>query len=228
MVRQYNIEQLQTMRRTADNNVADNDNDISMCANCGKEGANICNKCKQVTYCNAVCKKVHKKKHEKQCERYLAVLHDIELFRQPPTLYGDCPICFLRLPTLDTGREYMSCCGKTICSGCSYAPVYDNQGNKVDNEKCPFCRTPDPDTEKEINERQMKRAEMNDPIAICNTGCDYRDGTCGYPQDDTKALELWHRAAELGCAGAYTAIGYAYQWGKVWKLTRRRLITIMK
>ena len=63
----------------------------------------------------------------------------------------------------------MSCCGKTICSGCSYAPVYDNQGNKVDNQKCAFCRTPDPDTEKEINERQMKRVEMNDPILQFST-----------------------------------------------------------
>jgi len=44
------IGQLQNMS-TADNNV-------SICANCGKEGAyNTCNKCQQVKYCNAVCKK---------------------------------------------------------------------------------------------------------------------------------------------------------------------------
>jgi len=211
-------------------NMSTADNTISICANCGKEGNDVnnsCNNCKQVKYCNAVCKKVHKKKHKKDCEEHIrlaaekhneelriaAELHDIELFKQPPPYHEDCPICFLRLPSLPSGSIYMSCCGKTICSGCSYAPVYDDQGNKVDNQKCPFCRTPDPDTEKEVNERQMKRVEMNDPIAIFNTGCDYREGTCGYPQDDTKALELWHRAAELGYAEAYCNIGNAYSNG---------------
>jgi len=155
-------------------------------------------------------------------------ISDEELFKQPPTTEEDCPICFLRPPTLDTGREYMSCCGKMICSGCSYAPVYDSQGNKVDNEKCPFCRTPGPDTEKEINERQMKRVEMNDPIAIFNTGCDYRDGTCGYPQDDTKALELYHRAAELGYAGSYVSIGYAYSFGEGVEVDKKKAIHYWK
>ena len=51
---------------------ADNDINMSVCANCGKEGAsNTCNKCKMVMYCNAVCKKVHKKKHKKDCEEYI-------------------------------------------------------------------------------------------------------------------------------------------------------------
>ena len=71
---------------------------------------NTCNKCKQVRYCNAVCKKVHKKKHKKECEEHVrlaaqkhneelriaAELHDIELFKQPPPA-EDCPICFIRL-----------------------------------------------------------------------------------------------------------------------------------
>jgi len=68
--------------------------DVSVCANCGKEGANnICNKCKQVKYCNAACKKKHRKKHKKQCERQVAKLHDEELFKEPPPL-EDCPILF--------------------------------------------------------------------------------------------------------------------------------------
>jgi len=49
--------------------------DTSTCANCGKEGnsddMNICNKCKQVKYCNAACKKKHRHKHKKHCERYV-------------------------------------------------------------------------------------------------------------------------------------------------------------
>jgi len=215
------IGQLQNMS-TADNNV-------SVCANCGKEGAkNICNKCKKATYCNAVCKKVHKKKHKKQCEEYVklatekhneelrlaAEKHDEVLFKQPPPL-DDCPICFLQLPFLDpTGKKYMTCCGKRICSGCCYAPLYDNQGNEVDNQKCPFCRAPWPDTEEEIIKRYKIRMEAGDPIAIFNIGMFYRDGKRGKPQDYTKALELFHRARDLGHPEAYGSIGFAYMIGE--------------
>jgi len=42
---------------------ADDGGVVSGCANCGKEGANnVCNKCKQVKYCNAACKKKHRSK----------------------------------------------------------------------------------------------------------------------------------------------------------------------
>ena len=138
-------------------NMVNNKEDvIPVCANCGKEGDNvnnICNKCKMVKYCNASCKKKHRKKHKKDCEEnqrlaaeHAAELHDKELFKQPPPEHGDCPICFLRLPSLETGWKYKTCCGKVICSGCCYAPLYDNQGNEVDNKKCPFCRVPTPTT----------------------------------------------------------------------------------
>ena len=63
-----------------------NENDVSTCANCGKEGSNlnICNKCKAVKYCNVACKKKHRSKHKKQCEKSVAELHDKALFREPP------------------------------------------------------------------------------------------------------------------------------------------------
>jgi len=201
--------------------------DISVCANCGKEGDNvnnICNKCKQVKYCNAACKKKHRHKHKKECERRVAELHDEELFKQPPP-EEDCPICFLLMPTLgSTGCRYQTCCGKIICSGCIHAPVFDNQGNEVDNEKCPFCRTPEPKSEKEFNQRRMKRVDLDDPIAMYNVGCDYRDGSTGHPQDYTKALELFYRSGELGCAIAYLNIGYAYNHGKGVKVDKKKAI----
>ena len=188
---------------------------LSVCANCGKEGNkvnNVCAKCKQVKYCNAVCKKKHRSKHKKQCERRVAELHDEKLFKQPPP-DEDCPICFQQLPFLHTGSTYYACCGKMICSGCVYAPLYDNQGNKVDNKKCPFCRTPWPSSDDDMIKREKKRIEAKDPRAIFNIGIYYRDGICGYPQDHTKALELWHQAGEFGSAKAYTNIGYSYQQG---------------
>ena len=204
-------------------NMSTGDEDVSECANCGKEGDdvnNVCNKCKMVKYCNAVCKKVHKKKHKKDCEEHVklaaeraAELHDKKLFRQPPPA-EDCPICFLRIPSLASGSVYYSCCGKEICSGCSHAPRYDHQGNIVDNEKCPFCIIPTPYTNEEIVERTMKRMKANDTQAIYSLGGYYADGAHGLPQDYAKALELWHQAAELGNASAYRSIGFAYNNGR--------------
>jgi len=206
---------------------ADNEDSMSVCANCGKEGSDVtnsCNKCNQVKYCNAACKKKHRHKHKKHCEEYVrlaaenaAELHDIELFKQPPSQHGDCPICFIQLPALDSGRRYKTCCGKVICSGCTYAPVYDNQGNKLDiikQNECAFCRAVAPKTNEEMIKREKIRVEANDAKAIYNQGIYYSDGIDGYPQDYVKALELYHRAAELGCANAYCSIGYAYDTGR--------------
>jgi len=64
--------------------------------------------------------------------------------------------------------------------------------------------------------------ELDDPIAIHSFGCDYKDGTCGYPQDHSKALELYHRSGELGFAGAYNSIGYAYNNGEGVKVDKEK------
>ena len=183
------------------------------CANCGKEGhdsdMNTCNKCKMAKYCNAACKKKHRKKHKKQCERRVAELDEKALFKQPPPV-DDCPICFLRMPCLTSAQVYMSCCGKLICRGCNHAPLYDNRGNKVNNEKCAFCRTPNPTSEREMIERYEKRMKLNDATAFYNIGGFYSEGLYGYPQNYAKASELYHRAAELGCVESHNNIGYAY------------------
>jgi len=220
----------------SNNNIASTgvDSSISMCANCGKEGTNInntCNKCKQVKYCNAACKKKHRSKHKKACEEHIrlsaehaAEVRDEKLFKQPPPQWGDCPICFQRIPTLNTGRRYQTCCGKIICCGCSHAPVYDDQGNEVDNEKCPFCRIPTPYTDEEGNEREKKRMEANDAEAIFNVGTYCYFGANGFPQDYTKALELFHRAAELDYATAYNSIGYAYDFGQGVEIDKKKAV----
>jgi len=59
-----------------------------------------------------------------------------------------------------------------------------------------------------------KRSEAGDPVAIFNQGNNYQVGVHGYPQDHRKALELWHRAAELGYFTANGNIGSAYYLGK--------------
>jgi len=158
--------------------------------------------------------------HKKECRKRAAELHDEELFKQPPS-EDDCPICFQQLPFLYTGRRYYTCCGKEICGGCVYAPRYDNLGNKVDKEKCPFCRTPNP-TSKEAVEWLRKRVEANDILAINNLGNYYRGGLNGYPQAYDKALEYWHKAVELGYSAAYCAIGDAYDDGEGVEVDRKK------
>ena len=165
-------EKLQNMS-AADNN---HDVNVPVCANCGKESSdvnNVCNKCKQVKYCNASCKKKHRHKHKKECYEHIkqaakhaAELHDKKLFKQPPPK-EDCPICYLPLPSLTSGFQYMLCCGKIICSGCCYAPVYNSQGNKVNNKKCPFCRTRWPTSDEEDIRRVMIRIDAGGTHLQC-------------------------------------------------------------
>ena len=144
--------------------------------------------------------------HEEELERErrVAELHDEKLFKQPPPR-EDCPICMILLPSSDTGSKYSACCGKVICGGCIHAVEKRDGGVRL----CPFCRTPTPDTE-EIIEQMKKRMEVDDAVAIYEMGCCYSDGDCGLPQDRAKALELWHRAAELGNTASYHNIGMAY------------------
>jgi len=144
---------------------------VDICANCGKGeestgSLKACTACKLVKYCDRECQIAHRPQHKKECRKRAAELHDELLFKQPPLEHGDCPICFLRMPSLETGRRYQACCGKMICSGCMHAPVYDNQGNEVDNQKCPFCRTPTCRTNEEMIQRIKKRMDAGDAIAI--------------------------------------------------------------
>jgi len=96
-----------------------------------------------------------------------------------------------------SGSKWYGCCGKVICTGCMYAPVYDNQGNEVVKKICPFCRTPPPMTDEDMVKRYKMRMELNDANAIYSLGGFYVQGSHGLPQSITKALELWHRAGSL-------------------------------
>ena len=195
-----------------------NNNNGNVCANCGKgeESTNslkVCTACKLVKYCNRECQIAHRLQHKKECKKRAAELHDEALFKQPPP-EEDCPICMIRLPMLRTGSKYMSCCGKEICCGCIFAPVYDHEGNEVDEESCPFCRSPPSFSDQDTLKRVQKRVKAGDAEAIFSLGQFYNQGLYGLPQDYEKALELWHRAGELGSAAAYCSIGLAYGNGR--------------
>ena len=188
------------------------------CANCGKgeeaeSDLKTCTACKLVKYCSRDCQIAHRPQHKRECKKRAKELHDEKLFEQPPPL-EDCHICFLQLPTLETGRMYMECCGKIICCGCTLAPVYDDKGNIVPDVFCPFCRSSPPISKEEMIERYEKRMDMNDEQAIRIMGFYFSRGEHGLPHDYAKALELWHRAGELGDAKSYQSIGCAYKIGR--------------
>ena len=56
--------------------------------------------------------------------------------------------------------------------------------------------------------------DAGETYAILRLGVHHYYGENGYPQDYTKALELWHRAAELGYSESCCNIGYAYEHGQ--------------
>jgi len=149
-----------------------------------------------------------------------AKLHDEKLFKVPPKP-EDCPICFVQMPSLCTGSKTVSCCGKTICSGCIYADILnfespENRDNydKMDAPLCPFCRTPSATTEEEDNRRNEKRIKMsNNSIALHNLACSYYSGS-GVPPNLQKAIELYFRAGECGNHAADHSIGCAYLKGE--------------
>ena len=215
---------LHNMNTTDDDK--NNDEVLNICAS--KEGdsndMNTCNRCKMVKYCNAACKKKHRSKHKKKCDRRIAELHDEQLFEQPPPQYEDCPICFLPMPSLDTGRRYNTCCGKMICSGCIHAPVYDNQGNKVTEKLCPFCRIPISSSDEDNIKRVNRRLEAGDSNAMNSLGIYYANGDLGLPKHITKSLELWHQAGELGHASACHNIGNAYKFGTGLEVDQKKAI----
>lgn len=133
---------------------------------------------------------------------------DEELFKQPPPK-EDCPICFLSIPTLATGQKYMACCGQIICSGCTHAPVYDDQGNEIQNG-CPFCRKPSPISYEESLKRCKNRVKLGDSEALTSLGAFYNNGDYGLRQDSVKAVGLWRRGAKLGNHQCFHNIGHAY------------------
>ena len=221
------------MSSTDNNDDTDQVSAVNICANCGKgeestKRLKACTACKMVKYCNRECQIAHRPQHKKECKKRAAELHDELLFKQPPSVKVDCPICFLSMPSIHTGRTYMACCGKVICSGCAYAPVYDDQGNVITEEICPFCRTPNFRSNKEHIERMNKRVDIGDIEAICIMGQYYTYGQYGLSQDYGKALELWHQAAELGCATSYFNIGSTYYNGDGVTVDKKKAVHYME
>ena len=138
------------------------------------------------------------------------------LFQDPPS-GEECPICMLPMPHCCTGAcnlnmVYYTCCGKVICGGCILASFKEMKKGSM-KRCCPFCRIPNPKTDKELLKRLKNRMKLDDPYAYLYLGCFYRDGSAGLPQDRQKAIEIWKQAAELDSVDAHYDLGRAYIYG---------------
>ena len=134
----------------------------------------------------------------------------------------DCPVCLVPLPMLNAESAYFPCCGKTICSACNEESI---RAHNIINSKrakkelpplggcCAFCRTPFHCDRGDYVSRCFLRTKKDDCMAYFMLGWEYRDGTDVLPKDESKALELYVRAAELGCLKAMALLGSVYEWG---------------
>jgi TPR repeat protein len=143
--------------------------------------------------------KQRRTKTKEHCAKRAAEMYDEALFRQPPK-GGDCPICFLLLPTLGSGKTFMACCGKTICGGCIHEYFLQSNGSPT----CPFCRVDAPSDEEFIKMLQ-KRIDANDANSIIHLAREYLNGNknLSIKKDTNKAAKLFHHAAEIGSEEAF-------------------------
>lgn len=99
----------------------------------------------------------------------------------------------------------MICCGKNICFGCTYKQTMTDirKGKPKGEGKCAFCCQPTPKNAIKALKKLMKK---NISAAYTNMAEIYRKGSNGVLQSNTKSLEMYIRAAELGNVGAYGVI----------------------
>ena len=101
---------------------------------------------------------------------------------------------------------YYSCCGKNICKGCVHSFFQSGNANK-----CPFCNTDQLKSQQENKSRIMKRVNANDAVTMRMLAQHYYKGENGFPQDQTKAMDLYARSADLGCGLAHYDMGGIYE-----------------
>jgi len=143
-----------------------------------------------------------------------------------------CPICFLPMIGNLHDARYTDCCSTLFCNGCDLENrrvVDATNVKRKEKEKrtrtkvimmeqtCAFCREPLTTSIEEMMLRAEKRMEVNDPLGYKHAADFFRTGARGLQADALKALELYHRAAELGEREAFVYIGEYYEEGTIVK-----------
>ena len=189
----------------------------TVCANCIKaesDGVELkrCTACKMVRYCSHDCQVAHRLHHKKACEKRAAELLDEELFKDPPER-EECPICRFPLPFVEMNSVFYGCCGKVVCCGCVHAKRKEDikSGKDFESWSCPFCRTPNPKSEKEVIYQLHRGVERNDARSMVKLAGYCISGDTEFQKKDVpKAIELYQKAGELGCAEAHALLGIIY------------------
>ena len=136
----------------------------------------------------------------------------------------ECPVCLVPLPLKNEQSIYWSCCGKKICNACreEHKRALNVTNRKREKKKlppleftCPFCRSPLAENDAEVISRHEDRVDKGDTVAMLNLAGMYMNGTHGLQEDETKQLELFHRAADLGSKEANLVIGRCFLFGQV-------------
>ena len=193
-----------------------------LCSACDKESDALmkCRACKCVWYCDKECQNKHWKEHKHECKSIKEVLDkrggkldvgtelDIgPLEKLPPR--EECPICMHALPHHAKLHTYFACCGKSICSGCTY----QHKIKSGDQVTCVFCRTAAPRSDEELLARTRKRVELKDPTALFSMAMYHGRGQFGLQVDQTKCIDLMGQAAALGYTDAQYQLGNFYKFG---------------
>ena len=164
--------------------------------------------CRLVKYCSVECQKNHRPQHKKACKKRMAEIRDDRLFTQPEESYlGECPICCLPLSLDMTKSRMMACCSKRICMGCNYG----NKQREIEQgleQRCAFCREPVSFTQEEDRQREMNRAEANDPVGLFQVGA-----KCSKEGDYEGSIQYLTKAAALGHADAHYLLSLLYREG---------------
>ena len=180
---------------------------IRECASCGKrdgdENARLktCTACWSVLYCGRICQRAHRSDHIASCKR------EKKLFKIHQQT-KECDICRLPLPIMSTGRKFLSCCGRELCSGCIVGICIAN-----DDQNCPFCQEKNVD-EVRSTERIQNLVNRNHVNAIFLMGHRLERGIHGVEQNVNAAMDMYNDAADRGSAKAENALGNAFWWGR--------------
>ena len=205
-----------------------------LCSACGKKSNTLkkCNGCKCVWYCDKKCQNKHRKEHKKECKRIKGELDkrggkldlgeelDVGPLEKPPPR-EECPICMHVLPLHSSLHTYYTCCGKSLCGGCSHQHQMKSGERVVEGGRillagtCAFCRTKAPRSNKEKLAQLSKRVEQKDPTALVDMAFVHADGRLGLPVDQAKCIDLLRESAGLGCPSAQYNLGTFHHFGRM-------------
>jgi len=141
---------------------------------------------------------------------------------QPPT--KDCPVCLVPLPLANDQATYWPCCGMRVCNACEAETVralYITNRKRKDKKlppigpTCAFCRQAEFSTDSEVIKMYEERVDKGDLEAMVVLALKHRTGENGLARDEAKALELLHRAADLGSQDALGKLGQCFFNGEL-------------